>query len=1100
MLLFILYLYQTLPQFLPKTTIILEGTLGQKITKNIQLKNPSNKTIIYSVEYSGSPDFKVNSKEISLQPGGTLSYPIEFISRFSKSVKGKIVFSNKRDSGLGAAAMVFLLESQITSRPPLKTIKYESDLYIPREIDIVVENPFNRDSKFDITIDQKFTPYVPPVSNKPKAHKVRNNANANFKPLASVSPDQSSLSRFDKDKIFDKVDAYTCKEKKLQIQANGSTHLILNFLPFFRGKYECNILFLDNMSGEFLYQCIAEVNNPPLAENIKIVSDLLPLVQKTIIFPPNNKYLDDSREHILEDFNGTAKTRARDILKRAQDDYKKGTTNFKVECSSPYFSTEEVIPMQLTEENKLMTNVEVSNSMKINGKVPNVLTLSFQPREAGKYKSNLLLTNGSDCRYYIIEAVVNDKNTKAEIQFCAPAGQKIKQAIPLVNNTDEEWNLISILDAQYFKGPKSLKLQPHSDGKYDLEFSPPWLCDVEGELTLVNEVSGEKFYFGLKGKGEDPLSLDNIELKCNARETLNYDFSVTNNRDTEQTYNIECDLPHISGESSITVPGLSTGHYTLSITPLLAGIYSGSITFVGDDDRYQWYTIEITVSPAPPMDIIEATSVVRQNTSVMIQLSNPLEDPIDFDVEYTGEGLMGQENFHLEPLSEGIYELYFIPLVVGEQEGNITFTNFNVGEYWYKLHLIAEQAEPIVLPELSCAVGSKCTTSFMIENPLAEEVLLKAAISNGNNYKVSPSRFTLKPGISRRITVEYFPSSINKPEPCDISFVFLGRKIGDIQYKANGHGLEPGLMDKLSLACIVNDSTPGSLFFHNPFPLPLTINIELEIDEKYKNIITLLLKKYQQVVPQFGNSQIPILFSPKEITTYKAFINITTTETSDKLKWSYPIEAIAEAPKCESRYEFRCRAREVVNETLDIKLHGITEITQTEYFEHEIILPEEYQSLLGRIISIEPLMDNISSINQLLRYQIKFTPTKPLNFTGSLLLKKKSGGRWRYDLLFDVVEPLVDDVITIEAPMNQTASVTFNITNQYPEPAKYEAYFSPDTPIEFSVNPIKGELKPYGSEGTPITVSFSPKEYGNMLLGKLIITTNDMMVYFILYF
>lgn len=1097
MLLFVLYLYQTLPQFLPKTTIVFTGSLGEKIVKNIQLRNPSNKTILYTVEYSGSSDFKMDCQEISLEPGSSFSYPIEFVSRFSKSVKGKLVFSNKRDGGLGAAAMVFRLESQITSRHPTKTIRYEGDVYINKEIQVEIENPFNCDGRFEISIDQKFTAYIPPPPSKPKAKRVHNpnNTQENKEPSKNSTPlDQSSLEKYDKQHIFDKTNGFTCSMKYLAVVAKGSTNLTLNFLPFFRGTYECNILFLDPQSGEFIYQFIAEAKNPPMIEKIRIVTDLIPLVQKTLIFPPSNLYLDQARNGILEKYNGGAKTKVRDILQKATQAYRDNPINFKVECSSPYFTAPDVIPMQLTSENSTLSKVEVSNSMKINARAPNTFTLSFQPKAAGLYTSKLILVDGSDCRYYTIDAVVNDKNTKAIIEFCSPAGQKIKQTIPLMNNTDEEWNLDVDLKAEYFKGPKKVHLDANSQSEFELLFSPPWICDVEGELTLTNVLNGEKFYFSLKGKGEDPLALDNYELSCQARETITQEFLVYNDTNQEQVFKVESDIPHISGDSTICVPAKSQSEYTLSITPLLAGIYSGTITFVGEDERYQWYTMEVTVSAAPPMEDVDIHTTVRLATTVNITLANPLEEAVDFDVNLAGEGLIGSPLFHLEPLQSAAYELLFNPLVPGEQDGSIAFIHNVLGEFWYKLHLVADQAEPVRLKDMVCAVGSKTSQSFIIENPIGEDVTLKAAVSNLNNYKVTPSRMQLKGYSTRRINVEYFPSSINNLEPCNITFVFLGRKLGELKYTVDGHGTEPGLMDNIDLTCVVNESIPGSLFFHNPFPTSLAINISLEIDEKYSDVISLLLKKSQQTLSSQGNIQIPILFSPKEITTYEGLINLTTVGTKEELKWSYPFKAVAEAPKAETRYEFKCRAREGVNETLDIKLHAIESIDQMEYFDYElIVLDETKKDLLNRSLVIEPLLDHISSLDQPLRYQIRFTPTKPIVCEANLVLNKQSGGRWRYDLLFESSDPLIDDVITIESSMNQTSSVSFNLQNQFVETAKFEAYFTPETPIEFSVYPMRGVLQPYGSEGTQFIVSFSPKEYGNTLIGKLLIVTDEMM-------
>ena len=53
MLLVVLYLYQNLPQYLPRTSIEFAGVLGQTIVKSIELRNPSKSSIKYYVTIEG---------------------------------------------------------------------------------------------------------------------------------------------------------------------------------------------------------------------------------------------------------------------------------------------------------------------------------------------------------------------------------------------------------------------------------------------------------------------------------------------------------------------------------------------------------------------------------------------------------------------------------------------------------------------------------------------------------------------------------------------------------------------------------------------------------------------------------------------------------------------------------------------------------------------------------------------------------------------------------------------------------------------------------------------------------------------------------------
>merc|ERR1719267_174527 len=72
-LLLMMYLFQNLPQYMPKTTISFVGALGQPIRKNIELRNPAKKKIFFNVALEGCADFRVEKTTVELPPRGTVS-------------------------------------------------------------------------------------------------------------------------------------------------------------------------------------------------------------------------------------------------------------------------------------------------------------------------------------------------------------------------------------------------------------------------------------------------------------------------------------------------------------------------------------------------------------------------------------------------------------------------------------------------------------------------------------------------------------------------------------------------------------------------------------------------------------------------------------------------------------------------------------------------------------------------------------------------------------------------------------------------------------------------------------------------------------------
>jgi hypothetical protein len=118
-----------LPHYIPKATIEFPAVLGDLVTKNIELSNPSKSAIAYNVKNVGSDDFTVESYEVRIEPGQTIAFPVRFQSRISTLVKGKVIFTNRKEGNVQAAAMVFELVSNVYERNSVEIIMKSTKLY-----------------------------------------------------------------------------------------------------------------------------------------------------------------------------------------------------------------------------------------------------------------------------------------------------------------------------------------------------------------------------------------------------------------------------------------------------------------------------------------------------------------------------------------------------------------------------------------------------------------------------------------------------------------------------------------------------------------------------------------------------------------------------------------------------------------------------------------------------------------------------------------------------------------------------------------------------------------------------------------------------------
>ncbi|CEG49593.1 uncharacterized protein PHALS_07349 [Plasmopara halstedii] len=1217
MFILLLHLYQTLPQFLPKATIDFQGTLGQKIEKNIELQNPSQRPLRYHVfllqNHNGASqktmnEFTLESNELLLEAGKTGTFRVTFQPRFSRQLRVRLVFQAVRDDTLSfggtGATMVFMLESNIVARKPVRIFQIETKTYEKRIEELVIENQFPCNASYKVLMTQKILSLGTEtfgtnetklsssqgvnrrrsVQASGRKHSLNDNSNSDATTLEMKPKNSNNRENGDFQWCINAQPAFylpdfnnfntinnnsdTKGEVKhlnlaiedsesnvLSIQQKESTKLKIEFLPFHPGNYCCQLLFIDEKIGEFLYEVHGIATLPTSLETLEFQCDTSNADSKLarlhfireLTIPISNILLHRALSTILERTNGPSRVNLQNGLKQCEESHHH---TFSVTLNSPYFTlhipeltltcTSKSIPVGSERSETSQRNSSRVNMTQARLGTPrsvvaglNSILLDFQPKGAGCYRCKLLLRSqnticgSSDVRVYDIVATVKERQVQTQLDFVSPARQSIVQDIPISNPTETSWLLQAIFGTSnlercsMFSGPASLIVPAKRSATYPLTFTPLWIKHETRTFVLVNNTTQEQFEFQLSGHGEEPLAQDHIVLNCQARTNIVHEFQVFTLPGGEvnvpQIFQVESDLCHVIGPSTITVPpGINQSvKYPLTFTPLISGLYFGSITFIHEVTKeYLWYTIEATVSPPEPETTLEMHTIVREAIGVEIKIFNPLETITIFQVKLQGHGLIGSATLTLEPHETKVYELLYSPLVVTMEEGAIMFSNDNVGEFWYRLDLVANEAKAQQVDEMVCAVGEACSQLLSLENPSNHELHLQYHISNTRNFSIQNECVIIPPFGRENVSLNYTPSSLLNVESTSIVF-FEKDVVSDWEFIVQGRGQPPSVMKPLVITAQVNEIVSTLFMFKNPFAVLLQVNVELVIDKQdtstHRNyssmhessVFELLLKKRHLELNEFEVIQVPISFQPLDVSEQQAQLVFHGKEEFAELEWRYPLRGIAEAP-LHPRIAtiLACSARECVEKRVECELLAAPDDMEleNESFTVEWEIDTKHFGPLTTVTAIERALtvtpEPISSKTNsavVLVYLIRFEPLRSYRGSITLLIKKKSGGLWRFDVSLDATDPPIDDVLTIESSLNQTSSVSFQLCNQFRESAAFLADFSAGSSSAFTVYPVQGELPPYESQdGAVFVVSFTPTGYGKMQSGQLVILTEEM--------
>ncbi|KAJ3017572.1 UNVERIFIED_CONTAM: Cilia- and flagella-associated protein 47 [Siphonaria sp. JEL0065] len=1039
-LLLLLFLYQTLPQFISKGAIEFHGALHASVTQGVELSNPSSRTLTYTATLTGDNEFCLPDGDVfTLNGRGQTHVGVQFTSRFSRNASGQLKLASKRMSLNNASIIVFDLAATVDPPVPKKIHTMDAQIYCtpPTQIGVEVTNPFNSKAVFRVSLIQSrsYAPLRVPQRGQPDTEI----------PYIEVLGGENVTPA-----------AYRSTVKTVNLEPYASTTFPLTFQPFEPGLHKCIIHLTDEEVGEFQYQVEGRVKSPVSVDMLWSCKAHTTL-EKSIRVIPVNAAREKALHSVLHDeasrMRLSIKSKGKDapvFLDRDKYQVPKQTLRYKVDYLSPYFKgPPELMLKQNLYSKKQSFNVEQNYTE---------LHVAFCPKDPGKYTCKVVLTciDIPDVRVFKVQGIAISEGSKADLEMQTPARQHLVQEIPIVNKTDDDWNIKATIEGSSFTGAANIVARPRTTTYYSLSFCPPKSGEIAGLLTLANAQTSQKYMYSLRGIGLEPLPEDNREVECIARDTVSETFQVYNNSDEDVEFDVLTDLPNNITKPSIIVPAKSTIPHTIQFRSIKVGAHLQLVTFVNRKDQsYIWFIVRLNVLPSPAVEILELKTAVRTAVAADILIVNPYDKQMVYNVTMLGEGLIGSKEVVIEPKSEENFVLTYAPLITKKSIGSLIFNNEEVGEFWYELHMEALDSPPVIVPQMLAPLG-KC-------------------------------------GVSS--------------------------ELGDFKFYVQGRGLMPEPMTDVTVRSPLRKSTTSVISFVNPLidPIPVTVRIVEEekaltgVETKHINGIVdqefalMLNRKPKHHVGGLDTLDIPFMYCPQRMIGRAATILVEMGQ----LRWIYPIMGLPDAPVPSMPKYYECRAREVLQVTHELVLNefnfDVEEVVSRTIEDWNKILALEVEvvsvsnvtkdnvksSLTFKLIDVKDMQEE----GLALKFSVSYAPTK--SGSANVLFsihQTATGGRWRFPISLASLPPLVDDTITIEGAINKLSAVSFKLKNSAEHARKFKAYFVSPVSPEFSVVPTEGTLWPEtvkGSGDNMFVVGYKASSYGKMLVGTLVIECDD---------
>lgn len=1003
---------------------------------------------------------------------------------------------------------------------------------------------------------------------------------------------------------------FWCSEYVIFLPAKGSKMVTVNILPFMLGSYSCELVLIEPRTGEFSFEIQVDAGFPKPMDKIDFnvmqqqggtsPEQVLRLASKNLAFEKAVHVVTEGRISVPAR-RAKAKSFLLNMISTPIVNDETGESPFIIEMVSPYFVAKKEIAFvsdygvvsgapvagvkhsgasnKYRKVHKTMLDTPSSGVVDIAAMQNSLNTVLFHVKcdQAGVYKTRAIVfarDNHLDMRVLDMYTKVSIARQEMNFYFKGSARQKVTQEIAVQNIANKDWVLSATITGSGFTGPKQLVVPKGDTGIYVLSFTAPYAGSFNGTLVLRNTEADDNFEYKLYGSAEDPHAEDHLHFKCNARSKKSFSIPLSSiprpsakeieamllkgqvkerakdrpNNPGMQYFEIQTDLPYLSGAAYVEVATTGTTDYNFSVLSPVGGVMSGSITFIDPESGIMmWYVVDIEVAPPAAESTIKVESMVRKAVVVEITLDNPTSEEQNFTVKYRGDGLIGDTSFILPPSTNPAvvpYELIYSPLHTGVFNGSISFINDHIGEIWYKLQLTANPAPSTEIELIECMVGTTKGCTVPIENPLPESVTLSVAISDPDHFSVQPESILLGPYAQSSFSTVFRPSSLT--ETATATITLSHPKFGEISYDVSGRGELPGLMPSTSVLAPLGTAGSHTISFRNPFPHPLPVDVVLssptdvmsdaetadivdpdtvDMMRQSRNstaegrssgeVFSLLLRKpIGLVIAAKSSLQVGISFTPDRLGDYYSFLQVRSSINNRSLLWCFPIVGTAEAGTPQRLEDLVTPCKSSIIQDIEIKLEGLKkedlapgEKLHADQFQLVTkVANEANHALVMRALRAQPielvevsdqerefakLNGDPCNYDYIMKYRLLFEPLKTFNSSTELLITCKNKGRWRAEIDLQSTEPDVDDVIELTAAVGGTDRVGFKLNNRFLGFSSFDAYFTAKSSKHFSVTPTSGVLAPYGAEGTSFVVSFSPTEYGSREKARLMITTED---------
>ncbi|KNC50959.1 hydrocephalus inducing isoform b [Thecamonas trahens ATCC 50062] len=345
------------------------------------------------------------------------------------------------------------------------------------------------------------------------------------------------------------------------------------------------------------------------------------------------------------------------------------------------------------------------------------------------------------------------------VVFEAPVRESVTKTISLANKSGMDWvGIVPALSAGPWSGPSSISVPLNSSASYVLTYQPVVMSSREaphhGEVFFPLP-DGSGLLFPLVGIAGPPNAAGELKREVECKVKVAEAVTISNWLAVPQRFAVSFEYDGSeSGESGsprrtaslnglqhIDLPALASRQYKFSYYALKEEVLSGRIVFTNrSTGEYMYYRFVFRSLPPSPLEVIALETPIRQRVEHELVISNPLPRPASVSAVHKISGLSVEPaSAVIEPQSDAVFMLSYMPLKVGQATGKLSFTSSALGTFLYSLRLSARSTNVEPAVQFRAGLGSSQVKHVTIVHYLPSATSYSCSVSGSEDFSVPKS-------------------------------------------------------------------------------------------------------------------------------------------------------------------------------------------------------------------------------------------------------------------------------------------------------------------------------------------------------------------------